>query len=709
MKKVVLLLLVALVVVLSGCGKNVNYTQKRSLLFSEMGLEAEARPLRIELPVDTGGVNMKVIRPGYEASASSAQVEVWKDVPTVLFLYRFEGPGSDSGRLLGVAYHSPGDEKVVFSATTTALWLVTLPGYLNPGSLGFEDLAEFQAWARATPRFDDLVRAVEAAVRSGRDIMDDEDVRALVQAIWQELEQGQGPGPLGGAQDAFSLKWDQDDFLVEVHRGTPLGIAAMDASEKGSVSTSFVRAALLFDRSIFGAESRTLTSLLHADQSLVCVRGIDRDFAYRDLVEVVPEAYGFAIERTEAEAIVAARLPFMAELIISGIAFVPAYGDAISIAGEAAYTLVETFGEDLDEMLKSFGKFLAQKGGRLTINRVVHWLDWEFRTRQRAQSLARKLAKLFTGDARRTRMSSPLISIAKKVFELAGKVLMVGDAANLYSLIKDSNGPSGCYLVDKKKRTIREIKGPMVEINPNGIEDGEVNVEYTFDVTVRFLRSAHFPLQLSWAFGDGTNGSDEIQSGGSPYSFELSHAYASPGAYALTVSAETSSGTASSRSVHVFVGERTERDYDLSICDTWKAANSGGEGVYLDSWDISDIPEGAVFDIAFNTYCVPDKILVSDPDGVEVLDTGWRGCSSYEGDPNYPGGIAGPGQGFVGDLFQKREGQTRFEVVVVGGGPGTAWDYQVRCRIPAGQGAAVQGGHDPAVQELFAREREEHR
>jgi len=704
------LLILVMIMAFSSCGNHVIYGQKT--LFSEMGLESVAKPLRIELPVNTVDANLKVIRPGYEVPATATQIEVWKDVPTVLFLYRFDSVDSDTGRLLGATYHSPGEAEVVISEQSTALWLITLPGYLNPSALGFEDLAEFRAWAAAHPRFPDLVRAVEGAVESEQDILDDTVIQTLVQEIWQSLEGQQGLHRMGSPQDFFALKWQDDDFFIEAYRGTPLGVAVMGASEEGGINTSFVRAALLFDRSIFGEESRTLTHLLSTGESIVCVGGIDLGSAYsayRDLVELSPGEYSYALERSEAEAVVAARLPFMAELLVSSVAFLPAYGDAISMGGDAVYTIVETFGEDLEEMVMSYGQFLVDEGGRVTLDGTVRWLEEEFRTRQRAQSLARKLAKMFTGDARRTRTATPFISFSKKALEFAGKVFVVGDGLNLYSLIKDSNGPAGCYLVDSQKKTVQEIQGPKVDVVPDGIDDGEVNVEYTFSVSVRFLREANFPLELDWTFGDGANGGTTVESGGSPFVTEIVHAYSEPGAYGLTVSVRPNTGSSASRSVHVFIGERTERDYDLNICDTWEAANSGGAGIYLDSWDISAIPEGAVFDIAFNTYCMPDKIVVRDPIGQDVLDTGWRGCAEYDGDPNYPGGIAGPGEGFVADIFQKHEGESNFQVIVVGGEPGTAWDYQVRCRIPTGEGAAVMSWSDPALEQLFSRQRYEGR
>ena len=133
----------------------------------------------------------------------------------------------------------------------------------------------------------------------------------------------------------------------------------------------------------------------------------------------------------------------------------------------------------------------------------------------------------------------------------------------------------------------------------------------------------------------------------------------------------------SNRSVGAsFADERTR---ELTICDVWSAAQSGGAGTTIDTWDISVIPLGASFDIRYDARSIPDKFVVQYPGTTVALDTGWRGNSSYQGDPNYPGGIAGPGQGEVSNIFT-RGSQTTFLVTVTGPDPDTIWDYQIRCR-----------------------------
>lgn len=134
--------------------------------------------------------------------------------------------------------------------------------------------------------------------------------------------------------------------------------------------------------------------------------------------------------------------------------------------------------------------------------------------------------------------------------------------------------------------------------------------------------------------------------------------------------------------VLLILGDEVEvRDRDLNACDVWSPSQSGGFGTTVDNWDIGTIPAGATFDIRFNAYSVPDKFIVEYPAGTVRLDTGWRGSSSYEGNPLYPGGIAGPGSGQVDDMFS-RGTVNSIKVTVIGPEQGTAWDYSLRCRTP---------------------------
>ena len=126
--------------------------------------------------------------------------------------------------------------------------------------------------------------------------------------------------------------------------------------------------------------------------------------------------------------------------------------------------------------------------------------------------------------------------------------------------------------------------------------------------------------------------------------------------------------------------EPERREQVLERCEVWSVANSGGAEGTVDLWDISDIPDGAVFDLRFDARSEPDRYRITYG-GFQVYDSGWRGASSYDGDARYDGGIAGPGRGEALDVFVKRA-HASFTVTVVGGTSSTVWDYRVRCRMP---------------------------
>jgi hypothetical protein len=134
----------------------------------------------------------------------------------------------------------------------------------------------------------------------------------------------------------------------------------------------------------------------------------------------------------------------------------------------------------------------------------------------------------------------------------------------------------------------------------------------------------------------------------------------------------------SSKSVTAQFIDGEVRDKTLGVCDVWSAAQSGGYGTTVDNWDISTIPANATFDIKFDAESIPDKFTVEYA-GATKLDTGWRGSSSYNGDPLYPGGVISPGSGQEDNIFTHSSTDS-FRVTVLGLDQSTAWDYQVRCR-----------------------------
>ena len=168
---------------------------------------------------------------------------------------------------------------------------------------------------------------------------------------------------------------------------------------------------------------------------------------------------------------------------------------------------------------------------------------------------------------------------------------------------------------------------------------------------------------------------------GGEASISISHTYTSKGAFGLVADIRNieDDKVVATHSLIVIVGEKIEREYDLEACVTWKAASQGGRGVTMDLWNISAIPPGAIFDMKFDCYNNPDRILVTYEESL-VEDTGWRGSASYDGRNLFPGGVISPGNDTINDMFT-RLSQDIFFVTVVGPGFGTEWKYSIRCRF----------------------------
>jgi len=209
-------------------------------------------------------------------------------------------------------------------------------------------------------------------------------------------------------------------------------------------------------------------------------------------------------------------------------------------------------------------------------------------------------------------------------------------------------------------------------------------VEFTFEA--RGLPTGVSTVVFEWNLGDGTatsTGTQEVEVVGRKASHRITHTYLADGAYGVWVSvADPNDDELFSSYSRAVVGdvEDTEREYGLNVCNTWQAAEQGGHGITVDTWDISAVPVGATFEMQFDALNQPDRYLIEYPLGTLVHDTGWRGSSFYENNPQFPGGIAGPGQGSVQDVFTKGQSNT-FRVTTIGGEPGTLWDYDFRCNV----------------------------
>lgn len=225
---------------------------------------------------------------------------------------------------------------------------------------------------------------------------------------------------------------------------------------------------------------------------------------------------------------------------------------------------------------------------------------------------------------------------------------------------------------------------------------GEPGVEYSFTFVYEdpALVGASVALQavgdeviFRWTFGDGVGTGDAAvlvgEDGRALY--EVSYSYANDGRYGLVLTVEDSNGELlAKKDFIVEIGEVRRLMVRTKPChERWQGFEVGfGYGVTLYEWHISDWPTGSVIDFKYDAYNIPDKFIVEYPEGVVVVDTGWRGNSKYEGDPLFPGGIAGGGEGEVLEIATKLEGHDSLYFTVIGPNPDTEWEYWARCTPP---------------------------
>lgn len=223
---------------------------------------------------------------------------------------------------------------------------------------------------------------------------------------------------------------------------------------------------------------------------------------------------------------------------------------------------------------------------------------------------------------------------------------------------------------------------PGLTIGPDSITS-DAGVAHDFTFQAAGLPAGLAEVEFAWNFGDGSavaTGTETVQVSGGAASWDVTHTYAAEGVFGISVTVSEPEGDEIFSALgQAIIGDvEAEIEQELNVCDVWKAADSGGYGLTIHNWDISDIPEGATFDIQYDALLQPDRYIIEYPAGTVVHDTGWRGSSSYQGNPMYPGGIQGPGIGNADAIFTKGTVNS-FKVTIIGGEPGTIWYYDIRC------------------------------
>lgn len=216
-------------------------------------------------------------------------------------------------------------------------------------------------------------------------------------------------------------------------------------------------------------------------------------------------------------------------------------------------------------------------------------------------------------------------------------------------------------------------------VTPDYLRDGEVGTPYTFTLRATGFRDGDETATFKWNFAGGSTGEQEVTVVDGAARLDITQSYAEAGVYALVAVVESAGRSATASAIVSIGGATPEREVVLASCGDWVSQKAGSYGVTIDRWDISAVPVGAVFDIKFDTFGIPDRILVVKPDGTLAHDTGWRGDARYDGDALYPGGVVGPKTGEVPSVFKKTGGNS-FTIQVLGPDPRTLWNYEVRCR-----------------------------
>lgn len=245
---------------------------------------------------------------------------------------------------------------------------------------------------------------------------------------------------------------------------------------------------------------------------------------------------------------------------------------------------------------------------------------------------------------------------------------------------------AACGVSEPVARGRQRTASATLAISPGGLKDGKVGQQYAFTLAAALIPQAVRIVTFEWTMGDGkTTGSQDVAVVDGTATTTITHAYGAKNVYGLTALVRAKDARVlATRTVTVGIEANPERELELATCDGWRSSTQGGYGVTVDIWDISSVPSGAQFDLQFDTYRIPDKIIVEYPDAVTVFNSGWRGDQRYAASDLYPGGLAGIGQGGVGAMFTKGADNS-VKITVIGPDPSTQWKYEIRCSVGGGR------------------------
>lgn len=256
-------------------------------------------------------------------------------------------------------------------------------------------------------------------------------------------------------------------------------------------------------------------------------------------------------------------------------------------------------------------------------------------------------------------------------------ILFLAACGMLEEPIEDGQGgPTGPAPTKPAEDDPRFPEGTFLDIfSPLFVAGGgEVDVEYDFTIAAVRVPDGVTSVTFTWDFGDGTSGGPEAVAVVDGYAkVERSHAFARAGSFVVSAEVSETGGaelTSNSR-VAIIDQEPDEREVVIGSCEGWSVSDSGGVGTTVDTWDLSEVPEGTVIDMRYKTYTLLDRIMVEYPVGYVVHDTGFTRTGGRPGD--------GDPYRDVDGLFTKAAGNS-LRVTVIGRDAWTQWLYEFRCQ-----------------------------
>ncbi len=268
------------------------------------------------------------------------------------------------------------------------------------------------------------------------------------------------------------------------------------------------------------------------------------------------------------------------------------------------------------------------------------------------------------------------------VAEVAGDVLAVGTASIV--IVADDTGTDP----DPDPGTDPEPGyNVSLTIDPSAINDGVVREEYSFTMEATGIPAEMTEVIFAWYFKGQVRQYQRVTVADGAASHTVRRTFDAVDTYYLDVEVGRPLGGRDNdyelldtafASIGIGV-DVPENEVELGSCEGWVGSQSGGHGVTVDRWDLTNVPVGASINFRYDTYTIPDNFVIEYDD--EEFRTGWVGdfWHAWFNPGLYPGGVVSGPEGERAGVFTKVEGQNELVVTVFGPDRNTAWNYSLSC------------------------------